>query len=53
MQIPKSFLKRIYIFCNQGEKEKEILKFSERHNYELELLKNKIIKEAIKSGYSV
>ena len=53
MQIPKPFLKRIYIFCNQGEKEKEILKFSERHNYELELLKNKIKKEAIKSGYSV
>ena len=53
MQIPKPFLKRIYIFCKQEEREQEILKFSERHNYKLDLLENKIKNEAIKIGYSV
>lgn len=53
MQIPKPFLKRIYIFCNQEEREQEILKFSKRHNYKLDLLKNKIKYESIKTGYLV
>jgi len=53
MQIPKPFLKRIYIFSNQEEREKEILNFSKRHNYKLDLLINKIKDESIKVGYLV
>ncbi len=53
IQIPKPFLKRIYFFCNQEEREEEILKFSQRHNYKLDLLKDKIREESIKIGYLV
>lgn len=53
IQIPKPFLKRIYFFCNQEEREQEIIKFSKRHNYKLDLLKNKIGDESIKIGYLV
>lgn len=53
MQIPKPFLKRIFIFCNYEEREQEILSYSERHNYKIELLKHKIEEEALKIGYLV
>ncbi len=51
IQIPKLFLKRIYVFCNKEEREKEIEEFASRHNWRLDLLKNKIEDEAIKMGY--
>jgi len=52
IQIPKLFLKRIYVFCSKEEREKEIEEFASRHNWRLDLLKNKIEDEAIKMGYS-
>ena len=51
IQIPKLFMKRIYVFCNEEEREKEIGEFASRHNWRLDLLKNKIEAEAIKMGY--
>jgi glutaredoxin len=51
IQVPKLFLKRIYVFCNKEEREREIVKFAQRHNWRLDLCKNKIEEEAIKVGY--
>ncbi len=53
IQVPKPFLKRIYFLCNEEEKEEEISKFAKRHNWRIDLLKNKIEDEAIKIGYAV
>lgn len=52
IQIPKLFLKRIYVFCSKEEREKEIEVFASRHNWRLDLLKTKIEEEANKMGYS-
>lgn len=51
IQIPKLFLKRIFVFCNEAEREREIVKFSSIHKWRLDLLKNKIEEEAIRYGY--
>ncbi|MCD4759051.1 MAG: DUF2116 family Zn-ribbon domain-containing protein [Arcobacteraceae bacterium] len=51
IQIPKLFLKRIYVFCSKEEREKEIEEFASRHNWRLDLLKNKIEDEALRMGY--
>ena len=51
IQIPKLFLKRIYVFCSKEEREKEIANFATRHKWRLDLLKNKIEDEAVKMGY--
>ena len=51
IQIPKLFLKRIYVFWSKEEREKEIASFAARHKWRLDLLKNKIEDEAIKMGY--
>jgi len=52
IQIPRLFLKRIYIFCSKEEREQEIAEFAARHKWRLDLLKNKIEDEAIKMGYA-
>lgn len=51
IQIPKLFMKRIYVFCTPSERENEIEQFATRHKWRLDLLKNKIEEEAIKLGY--
>jgi hypothetical protein len=51
IQIPKLFLKRIYVFCNEEEREQEIVEFASRHNWRLDLLRQKIEDEAVKAGY--
>ncbi|MEA3554605.1 MAG: DUF2116 family Zn-ribbon domain-containing protein [Campylobacterota bacterium] len=51
IQIPKLFMKRIFVFCTEEEREKEIVEFATRHKWRLDLLKNKIEDEAIKMGY--
>ena len=51
IQIPKLFLKRIYVFCDADEREKEILEFAKRHQWRLDLLRTKIEEEAKKMGY--
>jgi len=51
IQIPKLFLKRIYVFCTKEERELEIEQFAKRHNWRLDLLKNKIEDEAIRMEY--
>jgi len=42
IQIPKPFLKKIYIFCNEYERDEEITKFAKRHGWREELLRMKI-----------
>jgi hypothetical protein len=51
IQIPKLFMKRIFVFCSPTEREAEIEQFASRHKWRLDLLKNKIEDEAIKLGY--
>lgn len=53
IQVPKPFLKRIYIFCNKDEREKAIEEFAKRHKWNLELLRTRIEDEALKHGYAV
>jgi len=52
IQIPKLFMKRIYIFCSPSERDLEIEQFALRHKWRLDLLKNKIEEEAIRLGYT-
>ena len=52
IQVPKPFLKRIYLFCSESEREDEIIKFAQRHKWRLDLLRTKIENEAIRIGYS-
>ncbi len=51
IQVPKPFLKRIFVFCTNEQREKEIEEFSNRHGWRLDLLKNKIDELAIEYGY--
>jgi len=51
IQIPRLFLKRIFLFMSKDEREREIIKFAQRHNWRLDLVKNKIEKLAIELGY--
>lgn len=51
IQIPKPFLKRIFVFCNDEQREQEIENFANRHGWRLDLLKKKIDELAIESGY--
>jgi hypothetical protein len=51
IRVPKLFLKRIYVMCNEKERNEEILAFAKRHSWRLDLLKNRIKEEAIKAGY--
>ena len=51
IQVPKPFLKRIFVFCNEEQREAEIENFADRHGWRLDLLKNKINELAIEHGY--
>jgi hypothetical protein len=51
IQVPKPFLKRIYVFCTPEQRETEIENFASRHGWRLDLLKNKINELAEESGY--
>jgi len=51
IQIPKPFLKRIFVFCTAEQREIEIENFANRHGWRLDLLKNKIDELAIEYGY--
>jgi len=51
IQIPRLFLKRIFLFSNKEDREKEIIKFAKRHNWRLDLVRNKIETDAIKMNY--
>lgn len=51
IQVPKPFLKRIFVFCTVEQREKEIENFANRHGWRLDLLKNKINELAIETGY--
>ena len=52
IQIPKPFLKRIFVFCTPEQREIEIENFANRHGWRLDLLKNKIDELAIEYGYA-
>lgn len=51
IQVPKPFLKRIFVFCTAEQREAEIENFANRHGWRLDLLKNKIDELAIEYGY--
>ncbi len=51
IQVPKPFLKRIFVFCNEEQREVEIENFGNRHGWRQDLLKNKINELAIENGY--
>ena len=52
IQVPKPFLKRIFVFCTPEQRELEIEDFAVRHGWRLDLLKNKIAELAVESGYA-
>ncbi|MCB9096154.1 MAG: DUF2116 family Zn-ribbon domain-containing protein [Arcobacter sp.] len=52
IQVPKPFLKRIFVFCNLEQREIEIENFANRHGWRLDLLRNRIIELANDAGYS-
>lgn len=51
IQVPRLFLKRLYQFCTPEQRDIEIKEFASRHNWRLDLLKDKIKEEAIKYSY--
>lgn len=51
IQIPKPFLKRIFIFCTPEQREVEIENFANRHGWRIDLLQKKIDELAIEYGY--
>ena len=51
IQVPKPFLKRIFVFCSEEQRDKEIEDFANRHGWRLDLLKNKINELAKEHGY--
>lgn len=53
IQVPKPFLKRIFIFCTPEQREIEIENFANRHGWRLELVGKKIDEDALKLGYAV
>ena len=52
IQVPKPFLKRIFVFCTPEQREVEIENFANRHGWRLELVGKKIDEDAIKFGYA-
>lgn len=39
IQVPKPFLKRIFVFCTPEQRDAEIENFASRHGWRLDLLK--------------
>lgn len=51
IQVPKPFLKRIFVFSTVEEREKEIENFANRHGWRIDLLQKKIDELAVEYGY--
>ncbi len=53
IQVPKPFLKRIFVFCTAEQRETEIENFATRHSWRLDLVRKKIEEESVQLGYTV
>ena len=42
ISIPKQFVKKLYFFCNESQRDEEIVKFSKRHNWSVEIVMKKV-----------
>ncbi|MCP4970786.1 MAG: DUF2116 family Zn-ribbon domain-containing protein [Arcobacter sp.] len=51
IQVPRPFLKRIFVFCTSEQREVEIENFANRHGWRIDLLQKKIDELAIEYGY--
>jgi len=51
IQIPRLFLKRIFLFSTKEQREIEIVEFAHRHNWREDLVRNKINTLAKEVGY--
>ncbi|AXX92290.1 hypothetical protein CPU12_09015 [Malaciobacter molluscorum LMG 25693] len=51
IQIPKPFIKRIFVFCDKQQREKEITEFASRHGWKESLIRNKINKLKDEYGF--
>lgn len=51
IQVPRPFLKRIFIFCTPEQREVEIENFANRHGWRIDLLQKKIDELAVEYGY--
>lgn len=51
IQVPKPFLKRIFVFSTHEEREMEIENFANRHGWRIDLLQKKIDELAVEHGY--
>ena len=52
IQVPKPFLKRIFVFCTPEQREVEIENFANRHGWRIDLLQKKIDELAVEYGYA-
>ncbi|MCJ8325638.1 MAG: DUF2116 family Zn-ribbon domain-containing protein [Campylobacterales bacterium] len=51
IQIPKLFIKNIFIFCTAEQKDAKIEEFANRHGWRIDLVKDKINNLAAEYGY--
>ena len=51
IQIPKPFMRRIFVQANEEQRKEEIEKFAKIHDWRLDLLQNKIEEMAIEMKY--
>jgi len=41
INLPKPFIKKLYFFCDETERENEIKSFANRHNWNIDLVKQR------------
>lgn len=51
IQVPKPFLKKIFVFCTEEQRIDEIANFAKRHGWREDLLANKIDELAKTHGF--
>lgn len=51
IQVPKPFLKRIFVFCTPEQRDVEVENFANRHGWRIDLLQKKIDELSIEYGY--
>ncbi len=51
IQVTKPFVKKLYILCNEEQREEELSKYAQRHKWRLDLVKNRVEELAQEYGY--
>ncbi len=51
IQVTKPFVKKIYIMCNEEQREEELVKYAQRHKWRLDLVKSRVEELAVEYGF--